>query len=149
MPQPKYPTVLKRSDWNVKKGAVARLTKGDTGIGQLLNGLEAYFNDVEWQYWYPEAKGKLPEIKTEAQLNERISAAKTKRVQLTSLAGMIENVSAKCATVGGQWEKSLVVPATTAKHVKVKMVAALDQLADEVKQVEGEYTKTAAKVKGK
>jgi uncharacterized protein YhaN len=138
-PQPVYPTILRQSDWNSKKGVVAKIFKEDTGLGAQLGQLYTDFNKVEWQYWYPLAAGKLPRIKTEAELDLRIQQAKQKKSQLTNLRADIQAISQMCETIGAKWAKSKLVPESSVRHVRVKMAAALDQLDTEISQIEGEY----------
>jgi hypothetical protein len=133
--KPIYPTILRQADWNTKKGVIAKLFKEDTGLGNQLAQLYAAYGKVEWQYWFPQLPGSLPAILAESDLDKRIPLAKAKRMQLINVAKAAEKISDQCETIGAKWAKSKVVPDGTLKHVRVKMAAAADTLADELRQV--------------
>lgn len=146
-PLPVYPTILRQSDWNAKKGVIAKVFKDDTGLGAQLAQLYADFNKVEWQYWFPLAGGKLPRIQTEAELDTRIQQAKQKQSQINNLRTDVQALSKMCENIGAKWARSKVVPDSTVRHVRIKMAAALDQLDDDLAAIKGEYEVVRADIR--
>lgn len=49
MPKPALPDTLKKANWDKQKGIVAKLVKGETGIGGALDGLLAVYDQVPWE----------------------------------------------------------------------------------------------------
>ncbi len=48
MPKPVYPDVLKAGNWDKQKGILAKLVKGETGIGAACKKAQASFDAIDW-----------------------------------------------------------------------------------------------------
>ncbi len=133
---PVYPDILTVANWNKQKGIIAKVVKGETGIGARLTRLRSVYDAVEWQYFDPSYSGPLRKPKTKAELDERLKQARSKGGQLEALRKECFAVRDECKKLGDKWEKSLVVPKSTREHVQKKMVKACEDLALAAKSID-------------
>jgi hypothetical protein len=134
--KPVLPDELSNAHWQRHKGIVAKVVKGETGVGAALLKLQKVFDDVEWGYFDPRDATKMPKLRTTVALDERFEQAKSKMGQLTALRAEIFKVRDLCKKLGDKWEKSIIVPKATRVYVQVTMVKAAEKLAQEVKDID-------------
>jgi hypothetical protein len=133
---PMYPTVLTNANWQSNKGKIAKLLKGKTGIGAELVALQRKYNAIKWQLFDPKVGGPLPKPRTMQEVDERWEQAMKARPQLDALRKDIFATRDKIKRLGDEWTKSKVVPAASANHLKVTMVKAAEQLAQDIKDID-------------
>lgn len=134
--KPVYPDTLTNRHWQKQKGIVAKVVKGETGIGAALDRLEKAFKAVEWGYFDPRDAEKMKKPRTSEALAERLEIAKTKGNQLENVRKEAFKVRDLCKAVGDKWAKSTVVPKSSRVHVQVTMVNAANQLALDIKSID-------------
>lgn len=134
--KPLYPDILRDDHWQRHKGIIAKVVKGETGVGAALTKLKQMFDEVEWQYFVPDEGGPLPKPRTYQALDQRFEQSKGKRGQLEKVRKEAFAVRDMLVKLGGKWERSLLVPKSTRVHVQVKMAKACETLAQEIKDMD-------------
>lgn len=76
MTVPKYPTMLLDVDWQKHKGVIAKIVKGETGIGERLKKFEALHKQTKWWVFDPREGSGPPKPRTREELNVRLAEAK-------------------------------------------------------------------------
>jgi len=142
-----YPTILTNTNWQSSKGKIAKLLKGKTGIGAQLLLLEKKYKAIKWQLFDPTTGGPLPKPRTREAVDERWQQALKARPQLDTYRKDIFKVRDALKTLGTQWEKSKVVPASSRKHVQINMVKAAEKFALDIKDIDDSgYVKVRAEI---
>jgi hypothetical protein len=74
---PQYPQILLDADWQKHKGVIAKIVKGETGIGAKLKKLyDVHTKETKWYVFDPKMPGSPGKPRTREELNQRMAEAK-------------------------------------------------------------------------
>ena len=132
---PPIPDVLTNAVWQRNKGNVAKVFKGETGIGALLIELDRRYKAVHWGYFDPRiSTATLPKPQTRGDLAARRQQANGHNNELELVRAQCRVVQTACTTLAAKWKKSVLVPSSTRKIVEDMGVAA-DHLAVSLRSI--------------
>jgi hypothetical protein len=131
---PLYQPILTDGDWQRQKGIVAKVVKGETGIGAALIKLKAAYDKVPWQYFDPTYAGPMPKPRTRPELETRLKEAKAKGNLLEEFRKLCFTTRDLCKKVADDWKKNIVVPKSSREHVE-KICKELENLALNTKSI--------------
>jgi hypothetical protein len=135
---PAYPQILTTADWQRRKGVLAKVFKGETGVGELLGKMQKEWQKVDWQIFDPSRSGPRKPPRTWRELDER-------RLLALNSDNILEGVSKKLRQLADDlkklvkdqgWERSPAIPRPTRDHVERHMVQAARDLASKVKDID-------------
>jgi hypothetical protein len=114
MPIPPYPTILTQSDWNKKKGLVAKIVAEPTKLGEALKKAEKAYKDVHWDI-LTNKPGADVELKA---INDQIAKAGSDvKPQTTALKTALQDVKTQATAVKGTWSTNKLIPKDAKTHV--------------------------------
>jgi hypothetical protein len=140
MPVRELPKILRVTDWNAKKGVIAKMA-GETGIGAELKKLQDVYDKTPWDVLDPDAAVNATKKRgSSALVDQLFPAAKAQsgkvevlRKQLFAFADFADKVEAK-------FQKSKVIPSSSTKHVKT-MAAEARTFATSLKNIGDDWAK--------
>lgn len=113
MPVP-YPVILTQSDWNKKKGLVAKIVAEPTKLAEALKKAEAAYKAVHWDILF-DKPGNDVELKA---INDQIAKAGSEvKPQTTLLKTALMDVKTQATVVKGTWASNKMVPKDAKTHV--------------------------------
>lgn len=126
---PVYPPVLTDANWQTQKGIIAKVVKGETGIGAELIKLKTRYDTLAqaWSHFNPMARNDIMTMSLHDVVNLK-QLAHNETVKITAVTQQAGHLRTMLVDLGGKWTRSLVVPKATATHVGTTMVGALDTL---------------------
>jgi hypothetical protein len=124
MALPPLPKILTNADWQAEKGVIAKLTKGETGIGALMDALTNAYNAIDAAKFDCRTAIVTVSQRTPENIDKAIAEAKAEypKVQVAQKAAYALRDRAK--VVAAEFAKSKVIPASTRKHVETIAVEA-------------------------
>lgn len=136
MAVPKYPDILKESDWNKNKGNLAKLA-GETGVGAQMKVVAAKFADVDWGLFDVRTalKGGATADKAKQAL-VLAQGAYDKKVK--PLITEIDKLAKKADEAQKKFKASKTIPKSSAEHA-AKVVTAAKLFSAQAKAVNGEF----------
>jgi hypothetical protein len=135
MPVRQLPKILTVTDWNAKKGVIAKMA-GETGIGAQLTELKGVWEKTPWQVLDPDQAVLAAKVTrgSSALIDTLQPAAKAQygkiealRKELFAFADFADKVEAK-------FKKSKVIPSSSTRHVK-NMAAEARNFATSLKNI--------------
>jgi hypothetical protein len=118
-----YPELLTKAKWDKEKGIIAKLAKGETGVGAMLDELRKVYDGIPWD-------------KLEVKLHDKSSpddTAKALNEGRAVLNGPIEGVrkkaievSRQATKVSGDLKKNPLVPKSTREYLDKMSTAAVN-----------------------
>jgi len=127
---PKYPTILREKDWNKKKGVLAKVLKGKTGISEQLKATEKAFDEVQPAYFsdaWVDTSTKDSCTKALKALSEQFSGP------VKSLCNELLKLKELASKKEAEFKKNPLIPKASREHVG-EIADAAQELSDAVRQ---------------
>ncbi len=111
------PTILTQTDWNKKKGAIAKMA-GETGIGQAMKNLEAEWKKVDWQIMDPDGAFQKSGLKATPDNYKKLFAdAKGEYSKVEGVRVKVKALRDLATTVEKKFKSSKLIPSSSTQHV--------------------------------
>lgn len=136
---PVYPVHLTNADWQKKKGVLAKVFKGETGIGAAMDKARAAYSKLDLMKISPKPTYKSEDELKKAIADSKAELAKTEAVRKELYA--LRDVAKKAAA---EMKKNKLVPSSTVAHVE-KIAADADALAVQIRSYDPSKDFVAAK----
>jgi predicted GTPase len=127
---PKYPTILREQDWNKKKGVLAKVLKGKTGISEQLKAAEKAFDKVQPAYFsdtWVDTSSKDSCDKALKALSDHFSGP------VKDLCNELLKVKNLATRKEAEFKKNPLIPKASREHVG-RIADAAQELTDAVRQ---------------
>jgi hypothetical protein len=113
MPQlPAYPQILTQTDWNNKKGVVAKIVAVPTKLGDALKALEAAYKAVDFAKVFDAPSADIHKI------DERlIFITKTVVPQYNDFKTAMKTAKTHAEGVREEWKKNKLIPSASKSHL--------------------------------
>jgi len=105
-----YPQILRKSDWDINKGVIAKMS-GETGLGTACEAAERKYNLINWRIFGPSAPN------ADTKFVESLTRVEFRRHVLPASEYMLE-LKSKCDEVAAQFKQSRTIPISSRLHVE-------------------------------
>ncbi|HUO09729.1 MAG TPA: hypothetical protein VM008_15585 [Phycisphaerae bacterium] len=114
---PEIPKILTDADWQKEKGIVAKLSKGETGLGALMKKLDEEYKKVTWDKF--DAFRALPynNMRSIEAVDKAFNDAKAEYPKVESVRKAAFALRDRANAVAAEWGKSKIIPSSSVKHV--------------------------------
>jgi hypothetical protein len=124
-----YPDILKETDWQAKKGKIAKLA-GETGVGETMKKCEAAHKKVDWMNKYDIstritwAKVDPAKSKTEVVDETEKKLVVEYKADADPIRKLLQEVRDKAKAAAAAWKKNKLIPSSSVKHAEAVANAA-------------------------
>jgi len=156
MPVRDIPKILTLTNWNAKKGVIAKMA-GETGIGAALTKLKTEWAKIPWDELDPDEavnkhakNGKM----TIAALDQLEPVARANIRKVKPVQDQLKAIAKLTGQIETKWKASKVIPASSRKHVgDMKLAAqkldiALKSIDNDWKDARERVSKEEERLKG-
>lgn len=125
--RPAYPQILKKTDWDSKKGTIAKIA-GRTGVGEAMAVCERAYTDVKWEEL---ELSKIPfnlRNFTKAGWDRELEQAKAQATgNLRKLVESLYKLRDVASAAAEKFARNMLIPSSSTEHVKL-IAKTADQL---------------------
>lgn len=125
--RPAYPQILKKTDWDSKKGTIAKIA-GRTGVGEAMAVCERAYTDVKWEEL---ELSKIPfnlRNFTKAGWDRELEQAKAQATgNLRKLVESLYKLRDVASAAAEKFARNMLIPSSSPEHVKL-IAKTADQL---------------------